>query len=62
MQPAVMLTTAQVAACLAITPRQVGHLARQHGVGTKIGRDWIFTDQEVRRLMIRPKAGRPAKG
>jgi hypothetical protein len=62
MQPAVMLTTAQVAACLAITPRQVGHLARQHGVGTKIGRDWIFTDQEVRRLMIRPKVGRPAKG
>jgi hypothetical protein len=62
MQPGVMLTTAQVAACLSITPRQVGHLAKQHGVGTKVGRDWIFTDQEVRRLTSRPKVGRPAKG
>ena len=62
MQPGVMLTTAQVAACLPITPRQVGHLAKQHGVGTKVGRDWIFTDQEVRRLTSRPKVGRPAKG
>jgi hypothetical protein len=62
MQPGVMLTTAQVAACLSITPRQVGHLAKQHGVGTKVGRDWIFTDQEVRRLASRPKVGRPAKG
>jgi hypothetical protein len=53
MQPGVMLTTAQVAACLSITPRQVGHLAKQHGVGTKVGRDWIFTDQEVRRLADR---------
>jgi hypothetical protein len=62
MQPGVMLTTAQVAACLSITPRQVGHLAKQHGVGAKIGRDWIFTEAEVQRLTIRPKVGRPAKG
>ena len=61
MQPAVMLTTAQVAACLAITPRQVGHLAKQHSIGTKIGRDWIFTEQEVQRLTSRPKVGRPLK-
>jgi hypothetical protein len=56
-----MLTTAQVAQRLAITPRQVGHLAKQHGVGVKVGRDWIFTEQEVQRLTIRPKVGRPAK-
>jgi len=49
-----MLTTAQVA--------QVGHLAKQHGIGTKVGRDWIFTEQEVQRLTSRPKVGRPAKG
>ena len=57
-----MLTTAQVAQRLAITPRQVGHLARQHGIGVKVGRDWIFTEAEVQRLTIRPKVGRPAKG
>ena len=57
-----MLTTAQVAQRLAITPRQVGHLAKQHGIGTKVGRDWIFTEAEVRRLASRPKVGRPAKG
>ena len=57
-----MLTTAQVAQRLNVTPRQVGHLAKKHGIGTKAGRDWIFTDQEVRRLAIRPKVGRPAKG
>ncbi len=56
-----MLTTAQVAQRLAITPRQVGHLAKQHGVGVKVGRDWIFTEQEVQRLSSRPKVGRPAK-
>jgi hypothetical protein len=57
-----MLTTSQVAQRLNVTPRQVGHLAKQHGVGTKVGRDWIFTEQEVRRLASRPKVGRPAKG
>jgi len=57
-----MLTTAQVAQRLAITPRQVGHLAKQHGIGTKIGRDWIVTEQEVQRLSSRPTVGRPAKG
>ena len=57
-----MLTTAQVAQRLAITPRQVGHLARQHGIGVKVGRDWIFTEAEVQRLTIRPKVGSPAKG
>jgi hypothetical protein len=57
-----MLTTAQVAQRLNVTPRQVGHLAKQHGVGVKIGRDWIFTEAEVQRLTSRPKVGRPAKG
>ena len=57
-----MLTTAQVAQRLNVTPRQVGHLAKQHSIGTKVGRDWIFTEQEVQRLTVRPKVGRPAKG
>ena len=56
-----MLTTAQVAQRLNVTPRQVGHLAKQHSIGTKIGRDWIFTEQEVQRLTSRPKVGRPLK-
>jgi len=57
-----MLTTSQVAQRLNVTPRQVGHLAKQHGIGVKVGRDWIFTEAEVQRLTSRPKVGRPAKG
>jgi hypothetical protein len=55
-------TTATAAAALGLTPRQVGHLARLHKIGRKLGRDWQFTPTEVRQMKRRPTVGRPAKG
>jgi hypothetical protein len=55
-------TTATAAAALGLTPRQVGHLAKLHGLGRKLGRDWQFTPAEVRRMAKRPTVGRPRKG
>ena len=55
-------TTATAAAALGITPRQVGHLAKLHGLGRKLGRDWQFTAAEVRQMKRRPTVGRPRKG
>ena len=55
-------TTATAAAALGLTPRQVGHLAKLHGLGRKLGRDWQFTPAEVAKLKRRPTVGRPKKG
>ena len=55
-------TTATAAAALGLTPRQVGHLAKLHGLGRKVGRDWHFTGPEVAKLKRRPTVGRPRKG
>jgi len=55
-------TTATAAAALGITPRQVGHLAKLHGLGRKVVRDWQFTPAEVRTMRKRPPVGRPRKG
>ena len=55
-------TTATAAAALGITRRQVGYLAKLHGLGRKLGRDWQFTPAEVRQMKRRPKVGRPKKG
>ena len=54
-------TTATAAAALGLTPRQVGNLAKLHGLGRKLGRDWQFTAAEVRRMKRRPTVGRPRK-
>jgi hypothetical protein len=58
----VIYTTATAATALGISPRQVGHLAKLHGLGRKPGRDWQFTAAEVRRMKARPTVGRPRKG
>jgi hypothetical protein len=55
-------TTADVARFLKVSPRQVGYLARLHGLGIKSGRDWQFTPAEVAKLKRRPTVGRPRKG
>ena len=55
-------TTADVARFLKVTPRQVGYLARLHGLGIKSGRDWQFTAEEIREMHKRPTVGRPRKG
>jgi hypothetical protein len=54
-------TTATAAAALGLTPRQVGHLAKLHGLGRKPGRDWQFTNEDLRIMERRPKVGRPGR-
>lgn len=44
------LTTATAAAQIGCNPSTVRRLAAQHGVGVKIGRDWIFTAADVAKL------------
>ncbi len=55
-------TTATAAAKLGLCPRHVGQLARQHGLGRKVGRDWQFTAADLRQMQRRPAVGRPRKG
>jgi hypothetical protein len=54
-------TTATAADALGITPRQVGYLAKLHGLGRKLGRDWQFTKEDLRMMKRRPKVGRPGR-
>lgn len=46
-------TTAQVAARLGLHAGHVRKMAAKFGIGTRIGRDWLFTDADVRRLLDR---------
>jgi hypothetical protein len=41
----------------AVTVRQ---LAKTHNIGRLIGRDWVFTEDDIKRLKAIPKPGRPA--
>ena len=56
-----LLTTAQVAARLGITPGRVRQLAIEHGIGTKINeRTRVFTEEEAAMIdAIRQPVGRP---
>jgi hypothetical protein len=40
----------------AVTVRQ---LAKDHGIGQHVGRDWVFTQEDIERLKAIPKPGRP---
>lgn len=39
-----------------VTVRQ---LAKVHGIGQRVGRNWVFTDEDIERLKAIPKPGRP---
>lgn len=58
-----MHTTATAAARLGIDPSRVRRLAHTHGIGTKVGRDWLFTDADLAALQAHStgKPGRPPK-
>ncbi len=53
-------SSAQVAKILEVDEAQVRHLARQHGIGFKIGRNWLFSSHDVAKLKKRPQPGRRA--
>ena len=55
-------SSTQVAEELGLDPTQVARLAREHGKGLKIGRNWLFTPADVRWFREhRPGMGRPPK-
>jgi hypothetical protein len=53
-----LLTAADVAAALGLTPSRVRALARSRGVGRRVGRDWLFGASDLERLRERTP-GRP---
>lgn len=54
-------TGPQVAERLGVNPSRVRQLAAEFGVGTKIGRDWMFTDDDVDVLSARKTAPGPKR-
>ncbi len=46
-------TTQEVAIRLGLNPSRIRQLAPVLGIGRKVGRDWIFTDDEVELLRQR---------
>jgi hypothetical protein len=54
-----MLTTKQVAERLGVNPSRVRQIAGA-GIGTKIGRDWMFTEEEVLAMEARKTKPGPA--
>jgi hypothetical protein len=58
-----LFSVAKVAERLGISARRVRAIASGHEIGSKPGRDWVFTASEIERmaLVIRGVAGRPRK-
>ena len=54
-----LLNTTQAAEALGLDTSQVARLARKHGVGFKVGRDWLFAPADLQKLEKRPPVGRP---
>ncbi|WP_347243756.1 helix-turn-helix domain-containing protein [Thermogutta sp.] len=54
-----LCTAATAAQMLGISPSRIYQLARQLGLGRKLGRDWLFLIEEVNAMRVRGKPGRP---
>lgn len=54
------LTTREVAERLGVSPRRVTALAKSRDIGRQVGRDWLFSENDVAALRER-KPGRPRK-
>lgn len=54
-----LLSVADAAAQLGIKERRMQVLIREHGLGRRIGRDYVLTPADVERMRNRPGAGRP---
>jgi hypothetical protein len=55
-----LYTSKEVAAMLGKSRVSILKLSERYGIGAKIGRDWVYTDEEVRQLKHWRKPGRPA--
>jgi excisionase family DNA binding protein len=49
-----MLTTAQAAKLLGVTDVRVRHLCQEGRLGSKVGRDWVITEEEIERFERKP--------
>ena len=58
-----LLTVQQAAAVLGINERNVRRLAQRYGLGWRIGREWLFTSDDLAGLRERStgRPGRPPK-
>jgi hypothetical protein len=60
--PQDLLTAAQVAADLGISGRLVRHIAVRDGVGSRVGRDWVFGAADLERLRAGIRGGEGKRG
>jgi hypothetical protein len=54
-------TTTEVANEVGIKPAMIRRHAYNYGLGEKVGRDWLFTVEDIVKLKGRPGRGRPPK-
>ena len=55
--PLKLYSTAEAAQAVGISEPTVRRLARLHQLGTRKGRDWLFTQQDLDRMRQRPRVG-----
>jgi len=53
------MSSAEAATKLGLDDSQVRRLAVSLGVGFKVGRNWLFTTEDLKALRQRPGMGRP---
>ena len=54
-----LLTAEQIAKELGKSVEAIRKIAAKHNIGTKLGRDWIFTEQDIKAFEAIPGPGRP---
>ena len=57
-----LITVRGVAEKLGISPRGVRKAAEAAGVGTLLGNQLVFSEEELKTLRKRPRVGRPTSG
>jgi hypothetical protein len=53
------MSSGEAASKLGLDDSQVRRLAAALGVGFKVGRNWLFTTEDMKALRERPRMGRP---
>ncbi len=57
-----LMSSEEAATKLGLDDSQVRRLAASLGVGFKVGRNWLFTTDDLKALRQRPGMGRPKSG
>ena len=56
-----MYNSAELAELTGRKPVTIRKLAAEYGLGQKVGRDWVFTDQDIEKIKQVPRVVRPSK-